>query len=251
MACCRTDERGDAGYATAAALTVSLAIAILAAALVMRGVAVLKLARADYRRSQAEYALSGAHVLAVARLLNSSGSGRLAWSVDGLEPQGVSLLAEPEAPKLALAAAGGLDDKTLAALGARDPGAARLRLAGLEAASASPGEIEAADGGAAWRSCAASAISPWGASQVVRLAAPHEPDQDPGGARAGQVWRVRASTQDGWTDERIVRLIGRAQSPSAMIWRRFGRTAGKGVTCDKTIKAPAGVGNPDGTPATP
>ncbi|HWW26850.1 MAG TPA: hypothetical protein VNZ85_13235, partial [Caulobacter sp.] len=121
MACCRTEARDDAGYATAAALTVSLAIAILAAALVARGVATLKLARADYRRSQAEYALSGAHVLAVARLLNSSGSGRLAWSIGELDPQGVSLLAEPEAPKLALAAAAGLDEKTLAALGARDP----------------------------------------------------------------------------------------------------------------------------------
>lgn len=252
MACCRTEARGDAGYATAAALTVSLAIAILAAALVMRGVAVLKLARADYRRSQAEYALSGAHVLAAARLLNSSNSGRLAWSIGGLDPQGVALLAEPEAPKLALAAAGKLDDKTLAALGARDPAAARLRLAGLDSASASPGEIEAADGGDAWRACAASAISPWGASWVVRLVETHGPDGDPGGARAGQIWRVRASTQDGWTDERIVRLIGRAQSPSAMIWRRFGRSAGKGVICDKTIEArESGASDPGGTPATP
>ena len=251
MACCRTEARGDAGYATAAALTVSLAIAILAAALVARGVAILRLARADYRRSQAEYALSGAHVLAAERLLNSSGAGRLAWSIGGLDPQGVSLLAEPEAPKLALAAAGGLDDKTLVALGASDPGAARLRLAGLEATSASPGEIEAADGGGAWRACAASAISPWGMSPVVRLAAPREPDQEAGGARAGQIWRVRASTQDGWTDERIVRLIGRAQSPSTMIWRRFRRSAGKGVTCDNTIKALASLGGPDGTPATP
>ncbi|KQZ22886.1 hypothetical protein [Caulobacter sp. Root1472] len=251
MACCRTKEHGDAGYATAAALTVSLAIAILAAALVARGIAILKLARADYRRSQAEYALSGAHVLAVARLLGSSRSGRLAWSVDGLDPQGVSLLAEPEAPKLALAAAGGLDDKALTALGASDPSAARLRLAGLAAASASPNEIETADGGDAWRVCATSAISPWGASEVLRLAATHEPDQDPGGARVGQIWRVRANTQDGWTDERIVRLIGRAQSPSAMIWRRFGRSAGKGVTCDKIIEASAGVGGPDGMRATP
>jgi hypothetical protein len=252
VACCRTDDPGDGGYATAAALTVSLAIAILAAALVMRGVAVLKLARADYRRSQAEYALSGAHVLAVARLLNSSAPGRLAWSIGGLDPQGVALLAEPEAPKLALAAAEDLDDKTLAALGAVDPGQARLRLADLEAASATPDEVMAVDRGGAWRACAASAISPWGRSQVVSLGAVREPDQEPGGARAGQVWRVRASTDDGWTDERIVRLIGRAQNPSAIIWRRFGRGAGKGVTCDRTIEARAsGAANPGGTRATP
>lgn len=252
MACCRTEDRANAGYATAAALTVSLAVAIVAAALVMRGVAAVKLARADYRRSQAEYALSGAQVLAVARLLNSSGSGRLAWRVDGLDAQGVALLAEPEAAKLALAASGDLDDRTLAALGATEPVEARLRLARLEAASATPDEIEAADGGGAWRHCAASAISPWGRAQILTLGGTREPDQEPGGARAGQVWRVRASTHDGWTDERIVRLIGRAQSPSAIIWRRFGRGAGRGVTCDRTIKARAGDGGgPGGTPAIP
>lgn len=250
MACCRTEDPGDGGYATAAALTVSLAVAILAAALVMRGLVALKLARADFRRSQAEYALSGAQTLAVGRLLNSSGPGRLAWSVGGLDPQGVSLLAEAEAPKLRLAAAGDLDDKTLAALGAADPAAARLRLTGLEAASATPDQIRAADAGRGWRACAASAISPWGMAQAVSLGAPREPNQEPGGARAGQVWRVRATTQDGWTDERIVRLIGRAEKPDAIIWRRFGRGAGKGETCDKIIEVQE-TGAPGGTPATP
>jgi hypothetical protein len=252
VACCRTEDRADGGYATAAALTVSLAVAILAAALVMRGVATLKLARADFRRSQAEYALAGAQTLAAARLLNSSASERLAWSLGGLDPQGVSLLAEAEAPKLGLATAGELDDKTLAALGAIDPGTARARLAGLQVASATPDQIETADDASGWRACAVSAISPWGTSQVVRLGATREPDQEPGGARAGQVWRVRASTQDGWTDERIVRLIGRAENPSAIIWRRFGRSAGKGVACDKIIEVQtSGASDRGGTPATP
>ena len=252
MACCRTEDRADGGYATAAALAVSLAVAILSAALVMRGVAALKLARADFRRSQAEYALSGAQVLAVARLLDGSGPGRLAWSVGGLDPQDVSLLAEAETPKLRLTAAGNLDDKTLAALGADDPGEARLRLAGLEATTATPDQIEAAADSGAWRACAASAISPWGRAETISLGATREPDQEPGGARAGQVWRVRASTQDGWTDERIVRLIARAENPSAMIWRRFGRGAAKGVTCNTIIEPQAtGNGDPTGTPATP
>jgi hypothetical protein len=252
VACCRTEEQSDGGYATAAALAVSLAVAILAAALVMRGVAALKLARADFRRSQAEYALSGAQTLAALRILNSSGSERLAWSVGGLDPRDVSLLAEAEAPKLRLAAAGDLDDKTLATLGAIDPGEARLRLTGLEAASATPDQIQAADGGSGWRACAASAISPWGAAQAVSLGATRQPVEEPGGARAGQVWRIRASTEDGWMDERIVRLIGRAEKPSAVIWRRFGRGVGKGVTCDKTIKAQAtGEGAAGETPVTP
>jgi hypothetical protein len=254
VACCRTEDRGaagaDGGYATAAALTISLAVAILAAALVMRGVAMLKLARADFRRSQAEYALSGAQTLAVARLMNSSGPGRLAWSVGGLDPQGVSLLAEAEATKLQLAAAADLDDKTLTKLGAVDPAVARLKLTGLEAASATPDQIQAADDGRVWRACATSAISPWGMAQGVSLGAVREPNQEPGGARAGQVWRVSATTQDGWTDERIVRLIGRAESPSAVIWRRFGRGVGKGETCNKIIEVQATAAQ-GGTPATP
>ncbi|KQY96872.1 hypothetical protein ASD21_22955 [Caulobacter sp. Root1455] len=256
MACWRTEDRRadgpDGGYATAAALSVSLAVAILAAALVMRGVAALKLARADFRRSQAEYALSGAQALAVTRLLKSSSSGRLAWSAGGLDPRGMSLLAEPEAPKLALAAAAELDDKALTALGAADPDQARLRLAGLEAASATPDQVQAADEASDWRVCAVSAISPWGLAQAVSLGPIREPDQEPGAARAGQVWRIVARTEDGWTDERIVRLIGRAETPGAIIWRRFGRGAGKGVTCDKTIEVSArGEGAPDKTPATP
>lgn len=256
MACCRAEasraDGPDGGYATTAALAVSLAVAILASALVMRGVASLKLARADFRRSQAEYALSGAQTLAVTRLLNGSGPGRLAWSVGGLDPEDISLLAEAEAPKLRLAAAGDLDDKALIALGAADPNQARLRLAALEAASATPDQIETADVAGAWRACAPSGISPWGRAETVSLGPPREPNQEPGGARAGQVWRIRAVSQDGWMDERIIRLTARAQSPSAIIWRRFGRSAEKGATCDKTIEVQATHGDGSGgTPATP
>jgi hypothetical protein len=251
--CCRAEDPRthdpDGGYATAAALAVSLAVAVLAAGLVMRGVAALKLARADFRRSQAEYALSGAQALAVTRLLESSGPGRLAWSVGALDDGDIALLAEAEAPKLRLAAAAKLGDKALAALGSDDPGAARLRLADLDAASATPDQIQAVDAGGAWKACAPSAISPWGMAETVRLEATREPNAEPGGARVGQVWRIRAVADDGWTDERIVRLIGRAESPAAMIWRRFGRGEGKGVTCDKTIEIQASAQG--GTPATP
>jgi hypothetical protein len=240
VGCCRAEDPRthdpDGGYATAAALAVSLAVAVLAAALVVRGVATLKLARADFRRSQAEYALSGAQALAVTRLIEGSGHGRLAWSVGALDDGSIALLAEAEAPKLRLAEAGKLDDKVLAALGSDDPDAARLRLAGLDAASATPDQIEAADAGGGWKACAASAISPWGMAETVRLGAVREPNEEAGGARVGQVWRIRAATGDGWTDERIVRLIGRAEDPGGMIWRRFGRSQGKGVTCDKTIE---------------
>ena len=238
MACSRADLRepsGQAGYATVAALGVSLAVALLAGALVLRGVSALKLARADFRRSQAEYALSGAQVLATMKLLNSSGAGRLAWSAGGLDGREVAMLAEAEGGKLSLAAAALLDDKALTLLGAADPGQARGRLMGLDPASATPDQVEAADAGVGWRVCAASAISPWGAAKALRLDAVRAPNQEPGGARAGQVWRISATTSDGWTDERIVRLIGRAETPSAVIWRRFGRGAGRGVTCDKTI----------------
>lgn len=247
--CCRAEDRCDAGYASAAALIVSLAMAMLAAGLVVRGVGMLKLARADFRKSQAEYALSGAQTLAVTRLLNSSRSGRLAWSVGGLDAHDITLLAEAEAPKLRLALAADLDDRALTDLGAADPDAARVSLARLDAATATPDQIQTADIAADWRACATSAISPWGAAQVVALGSTLAPDQEPGGARAGQVWRIRATTGDGWADERIVRLIGRAEKPSAVIWRRFGRTASGGVACTKTMGIGA-VGQ-TATPVTP
>jgi hypothetical protein len=216
-------------------LGVSLAVALLAGALVLRGVSALKLARADFRRSQAEYALSGEQVLAASKVLNSSGAQRLAWSAGGLDGSDLMVLAEAEGPKLSLVAAALLDDKALSLLGAVDPGGARSRLAMLDAASATPDQIQGADRGEGWRACAASVISPWGASEVVHLGLTQTPNQEPGGARAGQVWRIRATTSDGWTDERIVRLIGGARTPSAVIWRRFGRGAGKDGTCDKII----------------
>jgi hypothetical protein len=249
VVCCRTEGPRDSGYASAAALAVSLAVAILAAALVLRGVSALKLARADLRRSQAEYALSGAQVLAATRLVNGAQSARLAWSVGSLDARDIAILAEAEAPKLKLAAAATLDDKVLALLGADDPAGARARLAVLDAETATPEAITGADVGATWRACATSAISPWGVAETLSLAAVQAPEQEQDGPRAGQVWRVRATTLDGWTDERIVRLIGRAQKPSAVIWRRFGRTANGGVTCDKTINSQRA--GPAGTPATP
>lgn len=250
MACSRAEPRQDEGYATAAALMVSLAVAILAAALVMRGVAALKLARADFRRSQAEYALSGAQALALAQVLNTAGAGRLAWSMGGLDEASIQVLAEAEAPKLRLEAAGGLDETILARLGAAEPDQARRRLAVLDGQAATPDQIEDADYSPAWRACAASAISPWGAARTLALHPTQAPVRETGGARAGQVWRLRASTHDGWTDERIVRLIGRAKSPGGMIWRRFEKRAGKDLQCGTTLEAPAD-GRSDPTLATP
>ena len=239
MACSRTDDpqaaSGQAGYATVAALGVSLAVALLAGALVLRGVSALKLARADFRRSQAEYALSGGQLLAATKVLNSSGAGRLAWSAGGLDGGDIAVLAEAEGPKLSLTAAAALDDKALTLLGAADLGETRERLAALDPAKATPDQVEAADAGAGWRACAASAISPWGVSDTVHLGPIQTPNQEAGGAHAGQVWRIRATTSDGWTDERIVRLNGRGEAPSAVIWRRFGRGAGKDMACDKII----------------
>lgn len=249
MDCCRAEPRSDGGYASAAALAISLAVAILAAGLVMRGVGMLRLARADFRRTQAEYALSGAQTLAVTRLLSGSGPGRLAWRVGGLDSGGITMLAEAEAPKLRLAAVADLDDKALAQLDPSDPAKARVRLIGLDVAIATPDEIEAADAGLTWRACAVSAISPWGAASALRLEPTRSPDREPGGARAGQVWRIAATTEDGWTDERIVRLIGRAERPGAVIWRRFGRGVSGGVTCGKTIEIKAAETR--ATPATP
>ncbi len=144
MASSRPDLDPRGGYATVAAMGVSLAIGLLAGALVLRGVASLKLARSDLRRAGRVRPV-GLQVLAATRLLAGSGGGRLGWSAGGLDGEDVTLLAEPESGKLKLTAVADLDDKILAELGASDPGMARLRLAALDPTSAEPDQVEGAD----------------------------------------------------------------------------------------------------------
>ena len=227
MACCRTESASDAGYASVAAITVALAIALIVTAMMARSVMDLRLARADFRKTQAEYELDGAQLLASLRVLSGVADGRLTWTeiLPGGDP--VTILAEPEYNKLGLQAASALDQAALGSLGASDPQAAAEGLARLSPATATPDQIADLDSGRIWRLCAASALSPWGQTSTLNLQPATAPTAQTNLARIGQVWRFVATSKDGWSDDRIVRLIGQDERPSAVIWRRLTRR-GKG-----------------------
>jgi type II secretory pathway component PulK len=60
------------GYATPAAALISLAIAVVTAALVGRAVSELRLARAEFSRMSVEYDLASAHQLALLSIAGRS-----------------------------------------------------------------------------------------------------------------------------------------------------------------------------------
>jgi len=229
------DPTHDAGYASVAAIGVSLAIAVVVSALMVRGVSSLRLAKADFRRAQAEYALDAASQLAVEQLLNSAGGIRLLWTVTAPGGETVQVLAESEAPKLSLAALVNLSPEALEPLGALNSSEAMDRLSRLSADTATPADVIAVDAATGWKACAASAISPWGQASALALTPTRPPTADTVIGPSGQIWRLRTATEDGWTEERIVRLIGRSEQPSAIIWRSFSRRSKGTGPCQTTI----------------
>jgi hypothetical protein len=233
VGCCA--EPSDAGYASGAAIAVSLAMAMVATGLMVRAVADLKRARADHARTQARYALDGAHLLAARRMADGMDPRRAAWSLSVPGAGSVGVLAEPESAKLGLEAAGQADPGLLSALGAREAVAASVALGRLSAATATPKDVEAADAGPVWRACAPSVISPWGLAQAPSLPRAGPPTSNTGVMRRGEVWRVVATTSEGWRDERIVRLVGRPERPATVIWRRISRRSDKDQGCGVII----------------
>lgn len=211
--------RGRDGYASVAAITVSLGLALVAAALMARSVAALRGASAEFERVQAEYQLAGEHQRAALALITDASVG--------------SVQAEPEAGKIDLATAAALPPSVLARFGVADT----TRLSGwLQAASlepTSPADIVDADPAPLWKLCAPKLISTFGqASSLSALAGARRKGE---GARLGEVWRLSARASDGWTDERIVRFTGEPRRPAAVIWRRFYRAGTGGESCAEIL----------------
>lgn len=232
----------DAGYATAAAMAVSLAIGLIATAVAGRSIAELRLARAELRRTEADYALAGAQALAAAAIVSSGQTPPFRWRLDTGDAQ-VSALAEPEGSKLSLAAAAHLDDAVLGRFGVRDPAGLRRK---LKAASNQPleGDIGLLDAAALWRRCASTFISPFGSASGPMVPSYRSPDagEHPASWRIAEIWRVSVSRPDGWRDDRIVRLTGDPGRPAAVIVRRFDRRAsqdrkGEGEGCETVLMA--------------
>ena len=205
-----------AGYASVAAVAVSLSLAVVVAALMSRSVVALRSARADFARAQAELQLAGEQRRAALAMISNAGT-----------PSGAQL----ETTKISLATAAELDTETLSRFGVRDPGRLSAWLREASAAPTSPADLVAADEARTWKACAPVAISAFG--QARALTPPGGGGSSSSGAtsRLGQVWRLTAHASNGWTDERIVRFTGESQRPAAVIWRRFYRSQKEGESC--------------------
>jgi hypothetical protein len=233
VASSRADLRGepaDGGYATAAAAMTALALSVTASAVMGAALTDLRQAKTALDRTRAEAALDGAQLAAVAAVLDSGASTRLRWYVETNRGP-VEILAEPEAPKLALSAAAGLPDTELLALVGPSGASVQPRLRALSLSGASASELAKISPMPTWRACAASLISPFGRAADLTLTKATAPAPGRFSWRAGEVWRLRALAADGWADDRIVRLTGDAERPAAIIERVLVRGVKGGEPC--------------------
>jgi hypothetical protein len=194
-----------------------MGLALTASALMALSTTEQRSARQSLGRLHTEYALDNAQNAAVLEVFETGKAARLQWrlSIDDGE---FDALAEPEAAKLSLAAAATLDDKSLLELGVSDAAALRRRLSVAEDAET---PVEDLDASGLWRACAPSLISHFGQAKDLALKAPGPPGQLAFDWRLGEVWRIRITDKDGWADERLVRFVGDAMRPAAVIQRHL------------------------------
>jgi hypothetical protein len=221
----------EAGFATPAAATISLALGIIATAVVTASVTALKLERSDYERVQTRYALEGAQAQAALDLMGSHSQGPVTWQVS-FEDARFEAIAEPELTKLSLKAAAKLPDAAFARWGVRSPSDLKSRLAALATLKRQvTGAIAPADTATTWRLCARSAISAYGMAAAAPTAPTTTLALGGGGGRTGQLWRIRLAAPSGWVDDRIVRFTGSMRRPVAVPAQWFGRGAALGDRC--------------------
>lgn len=235
MACFRP-ERSDRGYATPAALVLSLALALVCAALVQRSVGLLVLARSDLDRTAVEYSLNGAQLEAAASVVRAGVPGPFHWT-SSTDLGFIDIRAEREADKLSLASAAALPSSALARFGVADPADLRTRL--QSAATIPVVDISGLDSAALWRVCAARAMSSFGQQSAFAYVADVEPTlgDHPALWRVGETWRIRVTTAAGWRDDRIVRFTGDARNPAAVVLRTFAKGEGEGGRCEDILQA--------------
>lgn len=231
MVSCRSNRDAE-GFATPAAMVMALTLAVVAAALVLRSTAMLRLAESDLHQTQAEYALSGAQLAAVATIALQKTTAFYDWRLTTGDAS-FAAHAEPESAKASLAAAAVADDAFFQQLGVADIAILKRRL--HDAAAAGASDVASLDASPLWRTCAAQFISHYGGD---RMPDPRVAWQVPGPAeratpRMNEIWRIRVTRDDGWMDDRIVRLTGRLDHPAAIIARRFARSDNGGGKCGR------------------
>ena len=228
----------DAGYATAGAIAVSMALALTASALGAYATAQLADARSGLKRLQAEYALDGAQQLAAVTLMKTSKLVRFRWSFSTDDGRRVEVLAEPEAAKLGWDMAIKLDEAVLTRTFAlTDTPALKNRLKAALAEPAKRTPTQSLDEAPLWQACAPAVFSRYGMGKALVLPKPQAPDQQQLSWRMGEVWRVRVASEAGWTDDRVVRLTGNPVHPVAVIESRFFRSGGGEGSCERAIKS--------------
>ena len=196
----------------------------------------LKLARADFGHAQIENALAGEQQRAILAVLGTATPGVLRWS-QAIGGQGaLDITAEPEVPKASIVSVITMDNSAFADLGVADPQALKERLKTLTLAQAVGSEFEAADPSPIWKACARSLMSPFGLADRLRWIPSQAPANDTAARHAGEVWRLRVSDQDGWTDDRVVRFTGDSLHPAATLERRFAKLGQKGNSCDSIFE---------------
>ncbi|HLZ77177.1 hypothetical protein [Phenylobacterium sp.] len=200
----------------------------------LRSLDQLTLTKAELERSRQEYALDGAHLQAVAAIIRSGAPGPFAWSLS-TDFGWMQITAEPEVDKLTLSAAAALPATTLAQFGVAAPATLAAALARPDVASGATavGDLDPAP---LWRTCGPSLTSPLGQEAQFAYVSRQAP-QD-GGTPAwhiGEAWRITATTDAGWRDDRIVRFTGDARHPAAVVTRRLSR--GGLQICDGLLAA--------------
>lgn len=223
------------GYATPAAAVISMAIAVVTIAFISRSTTELRLARADFKKTQAEYLLAGAHNVALLAIATSNKPPPYRWTVPSLG-KAFQVIAEPERPKLSLEAAAALDDSVLDQLGVQDHEVLRTKLAQLPVVEGLPWAADASSA-KGWRACAGALISFYGAADFAPTLSYVEPDsgKDDSRWRAGEVWRIAVTDEDGRRDERIVRFTGNGLNPAAVISRRLSRGWKENLACETVL----------------
>lgn len=225
------------GYATPAAAMIGTAIAVITIAFVSRSVSELRLARADFQKTQTEYLLAGAHNVALLAIATSNRAPPYRWTIPSLG-RTFAVAAEPERPKMMLASPEGLDEATLDRLGVNDHDGLRAKLASLPTIEGLPWAADA-DSAKAWKACAGALVSFYGAASKPPALNYVEPDagKDDSKWRASEVWRISVTDENGWRDERIVRFTGNGLNPAAVISRRLTRGWKDNLSCETLLAA--------------
>ena len=227
---CSSIRAADGGYATAAAMVLSMALALTASAMTALATAQFKDSRAALQRLVAERAVAGVQRLAVFTVLENGKAIPLRWR-QAWGRMDFDILAEPETAKLGYAAAATLSPTAFRPWAVDDPNALRTRLAAAAKAPHAPVLVSGLDASPTWKDCAPSVISRFGTSQVFAPPRPMAPDRHGFDWRLGEVWRIRVRSNSGWSDDRLVRFTGNPSRPAAVLERSFSRQTGSKPSC--------------------